>query len=284
MNKIKRRRPSKNYSVLPNAMLQDSALTWRARGLLAFILSLPDDWDIQKTTLHKHAKEGRDATMVAFEELVANRYVVVEKVRNGNLLSVDYIIDSEPIPVTDFQEPENQCTGNPTPENPTSEFPASENPEPLISTIEESTIYQSNINQSNQQQSENEPKSDVVVDAGFELAKGKINEVRQRVLSATQFRDTTCIPLRLKVDYYYLLTNAFFDDRIAMAETGVRIDYEGLQHHLKAWITKQVELGPRSRHSPEFNPQAQPESRYANRGPSGAAAFKPSNLVFNELT
>ncbi|MGR5875594.1 hypothetical protein ACT7DH_27750 [Bacillus pacificus] len=33
-----------NYSVIHNTPLRDEKLSWRAKGLLAYMLSLPDDW------------------------------------------------------------------------------------------------------------------------------------------------------------------------------------------------------------------------------------------------
>ena len=36
---------SKNYTVMSNYHLRDKNLSYKAKGLLSFMLSLPDDWD-----------------------------------------------------------------------------------------------------------------------------------------------------------------------------------------------------------------------------------------------
>ncbi|TKI88055.1 DNA-binding protein, partial [Bacillus wiedmannii] len=33
-----------NYSVINNTGLKDKRLSWKAKGILAYILTLPDDW------------------------------------------------------------------------------------------------------------------------------------------------------------------------------------------------------------------------------------------------
>ncbi|KAB1363607.1 DNA-binding protein, partial [Bacillus thuringiensis] len=45
-----------NYSVIHNTPLRDENLSWRAKGLLAYMLSLPDDWTFHATELSQHAK------------------------------------------------------------------------------------------------------------------------------------------------------------------------------------------------------------------------------------
>lgn len=36
---------NKNYTVMSNYHLRDKRLTLKAKGLLSFMLSLPEDWD-----------------------------------------------------------------------------------------------------------------------------------------------------------------------------------------------------------------------------------------------
>jgi len=44
------------YSVINNYGLRDPELSWKAKGLLAYLLSLPDDWRVRPRELAKHAK------------------------------------------------------------------------------------------------------------------------------------------------------------------------------------------------------------------------------------
>ena len=45
-DRIRRAKHEKNYTVILNSTIQDGRLSWKARGLHHYILSLPDDWDI----------------------------------------------------------------------------------------------------------------------------------------------------------------------------------------------------------------------------------------------
>lgn len=49
-----------NYTSILNAFLQDDSLSFEARGLGASLLSRPDDWDINISSLMVEGKIGRD--------------------------------------------------------------------------------------------------------------------------------------------------------------------------------------------------------------------------------
>lgn len=56
--RIHRHRQSDQFTTLPNALLQDGAMSWGARGLLAFLLSLPQDWQIRTADLIDRSPGG----------------------------------------------------------------------------------------------------------------------------------------------------------------------------------------------------------------------------------
>ena len=58
-----------NYSVIHNTPLRDENLSWRAKGLLAYMLSLPDDWTFHATELSQHAKDSEKTTTSTLKEL-----------------------------------------------------------------------------------------------------------------------------------------------------------------------------------------------------------------------
>lgn len=72
MQTIFRSNPDRHFTILPNDLLQ-SDLSGRALGLLVKILSLPDDWKVQKQWLK--GKDGREAIDSAFEELESAGYM-----------------------------------------------------------------------------------------------------------------------------------------------------------------------------------------------------------------
>jgi hypothetical protein len=127
MASILRHRRRSNFTVLPCKTIRDSRLSFRATGLLAFLLSLPDGTPVSSTKLGVDRPEGRDAIQTAFRELRTAGYVAQhkEQLPDGRWVTVTEITD-EP-PETGFQVPE---TENPFPEpgKPVSAEPVSAEP------------------------------------------------------------------------------------------------------------------------------------------------------------
>ena len=63
------------YTVIGNAAAQDSEISWKAKGLLVYLLSLPKDWNIRISELAAHATDGYDSTKRAMDELLAAGYI-----------------------------------------------------------------------------------------------------------------------------------------------------------------------------------------------------------------
>lgn len=88
-----------NFAVIPNATLQDKQLSYEATGLLAMMLSLPDDWAIHKSWLQdQKVKCGRDKLTGIMNELVDAGYVrrQVKQTDGGKLDGVDWLVYPEP--------------------------------------------------------------------------------------------------------------------------------------------------------------------------------------------
>ena len=64
-----------SYTVIQNATLCDSRLSWKARGLLAFLLSKPDGWTVIVTALVREAPDGKRAVMAGLDELEQAGYL-----------------------------------------------------------------------------------------------------------------------------------------------------------------------------------------------------------------
>jgi hypothetical protein len=106
----------RNYTVLPNEALRDDRLSFRATGLLAYLLSLPEGGTVDSTSLSRRKREGRNAIRTAYTELVEAGYVVRTKEQKADGKWVTY---------TDvFDEPQVDSrpgqAGKPTPGKPTS--------------------------------------------------------------------------------------------------------------------------------------------------------------------
>lgn len=125
-----RRGPRKqdHFTILDNAALNDERLSFRARGVLAYILSKPDDWRTTSVALARVAKEGRDAIRAALNELKAAGYVVYEKIRDAATGRIATICTVYEVPVDGANSPEVVRLAAPGPGNPASGAPHRGNP------------------------------------------------------------------------------------------------------------------------------------------------------------
>ena len=115
MGKIKLDRKD-NYTIISNSVLKNKNLSLKAKGLYAYMWSLPDDWDYSVTGLVTLLKEGKDAINEALKELEREGYLVRTILRKGGKFSdMDYILHEFPqfSPFTDFPQAEKPFTENP---------------------------------------------------------------------------------------------------------------------------------------------------------------------------
>lgn len=69
MTIVRAARPDRKFTILRNEVLQDERLSYRARGVLASILSRPDNWRCSAWDLARDGSEGRRAILTALTEL-----------------------------------------------------------------------------------------------------------------------------------------------------------------------------------------------------------------------
>ena len=115
MGKIKLEK-KKGYTVISNSVLRNKNLSLKAKGLYAYMWSLPDDWNYSVEGLTKVLKEGKDAINMALKELEKEGYLVRSTLRrDGKFSDIDYTLYEEPqtLPFT-----ENPHTVNPVTKNP----------------------------------------------------------------------------------------------------------------------------------------------------------------------
>lgn len=118
---IHRSHLTQDYTVLPNALLRDKRLSFKARGLLVMMLSLPTNWECRTGWLEDQTTEGREAIKSALRELEEFGYAThsrQEPARDGKFLTffwdwydVPQITDDgKPMTANRIREPDN---GNP---------------------------------------------------------------------------------------------------------------------------------------------------------------------------
>ena len=88
---------NKNYTVMSNYHLRDKNLSYKAKGLLSFMLSLPEDWDYSINGLVAISKEGVKAIKNILQELQKYGYLVIKKKQNEiGQFEYDYLIYEYP--------------------------------------------------------------------------------------------------------------------------------------------------------------------------------------------
>ena len=70
---------NQNYTVMSNHHLRDKNLSLKAKGLLSFMLSLPEDWDYSISGLVSICKEEETAIKTALKELKNQKYLRINK-------------------------------------------------------------------------------------------------------------------------------------------------------------------------------------------------------------
>lgn len=91
---------NKNYTVMSNYHLRDKNLSLKAKGLLSFMLSLPETWDYSINGLVAICKEEETAIKTALKELKQNKYLKINKLypnetKTGKI-EYEYVIYEEP--------------------------------------------------------------------------------------------------------------------------------------------------------------------------------------------
>lgn len=83
---------NKGFTILNNQILRDKRLSMKARGLLAYVLSLPEDWDFTVAGLSVAAGMGKAAVNSGLHELESAGYLTRRMLRaeDGTFLDIEY--------------------------------------------------------------------------------------------------------------------------------------------------------------------------------------------------
>lgn len=105
----------KRYTSIDRRALNDARLSFRARGVLAWLLDKPDDWRSNADTIAKAGREGRDAIRAALTELQECGYLKRNPHRKAGKWATEWTVYELPNSV----EPGRiSSDGKPATENP----------------------------------------------------------------------------------------------------------------------------------------------------------------------
>jgi len=72
------------YVMINKGFIQNPSLTMQAKGLLAYLLSLPNDWEVRRKELPRHFKNGIRSISNVINELISAGYIKRNQARKGN--------------------------------------------------------------------------------------------------------------------------------------------------------------------------------------------------------
>lgn len=121
---------TRDYTVMANRHLHDRSLSFKAKGVLSFMLSLPEDWNYSVEGLAFFATDGRDSVNSAVKELVAEGYVERHRAHDelGRMAGYEYIVHEVPVSEESGSTCAEPSTGKPSTGAPSTGEPSTGEP------------------------------------------------------------------------------------------------------------------------------------------------------------
>lgn len=88
----------KDFTQITNNTIRDGRLSWAATGLLLYLLSLPEEWDVSVTDLACRKRTSKYEVRKLLAELISSGYVEAysERDKNGRIYKGRYIVYEVP--------------------------------------------------------------------------------------------------------------------------------------------------------------------------------------------
>ena len=170
------------FLTVANATVQDARLSWEARGLLVYLLSLPGDWEIRVSHLINQGNAGRDAVRRMLRELQEFGYasgigrVSQERGERGRFGQNEIRVYETPSlnpfhSGGDSPSPENPSTvDSPSAVSPSTDSPSPENPSTYKEQNSQKTQRTNHTQQQTGLRAVGAPAADVVVCEGSKFS------------------------------------------------------------------------------------------------------------------
>ena len=151
-------KPLDNFTLVPNSLLNEKQISFKAKGLYAYLNSKKDDWNFTIDLIAKNGKDGRDSVASGLKELEDFGFLERRRYKDDKgYFDIEYILKSEPFEVIKYD--------NPSKENPYEENPYEEKADDIYNTINNNTINNNNIVSNNtppQKKSKSKKEVDVI--------------------------------------------------------------------------------------------------------------------------
>lgn len=154
-----------NFTILDNTCIRDDRISWKAKGVHTYLMSLPDDWKIHISEIVNHSSDGKAALYSAIQML--EEYGYIKKIRNRRK---DGCFENTVYQV--FESPEAKDAD--TDVHPLTDFPDVDNPDMDYPVLDNRTLLTTNKLNTDKQRTElTNPESEKVSESVFvKIIKG----------------------------------------------------------------------------------------------------------------
>lgn len=165
------KRPN-NFVMMDKSFLEDTKLSYKAKGILAYLLSKPDNWKVIVGNLVNYSTDGKASVYAGLKELKECGYYEKIPIRDdkGHFVRWESTVYECPYPLTDFPE-----MGNPQMDN------------PFMGNREHNNNYNTNklnISNSHVQSCQNETDRQAAIQSTLSLVRGNIDYASLKITHA----------------------------------------------------------------------------------------------------
>jgi hypothetical protein len=99
------------FTTVDNTAVLDERVSYKAKGILLYLMSRPDDWKIYEDEIAKHSSDGIKSVRSGIKELIKYGYIVRKSIRNehGRFQGYEYLVfDSPVVPLPSTERPKTE--------------------------------------------------------------------------------------------------------------------------------------------------------------------------------
>lgn len=85
ISKTDKMNSARDFTLVDNGFINDERLSWKAKGIMLYLLSHPDDWEFRKPDFINGATDGEASFDKGLQELKELGYVEHNKTHDGRI-------------------------------------------------------------------------------------------------------------------------------------------------------------------------------------------------------
>lgn len=146
------KQPKKDkFTVLDTTCVNDPRLSWKAKGLHTYFMTLPESWQVHLNEIVRHSTDGIDSLYSAVKGLEKFHYLKKERMRSedGRFANVCYYIYEKPYDGSPVPKVTSMLSREPQREKPHVDYPDVEKPYMEKPHVENPTLTNTDITNTN---------------------------------------------------------------------------------------------------------------------------------------